>query len=168
MGKKKHPRVWSENRIKWVLNLYPPFFFNRIRILDVAPGCRGCRIRIKKSVFTRNLQGTIFGGTIFSAADPMHAILLWQILAREGRVVQAWLRSARIHYTRAAATDLTLDVELSDADVHDALVALNEKGRFSRTFKTSAIDREGRVCAEIETEVYLRVPRSEQQEASAF
>jgi acyl-coenzyme A thioesterase PaaI-like protein len=168
MSPKRHPRVWSERRTKWVLNLYPPFFFNRIRVLEVAPGCRSARVRVKKSLLTRNLQGTTFGGTIFSAADPIHAILLWQVLAREGWTVQAWLRTARIHYTRAAASDLTLDFEISDADVHDAMVALNQKGRFSRTFKTEAFDRQGRVCAEVETEVYLRVPRTEQKEASAF
>jgi acyl-coenzyme A thioesterase PaaI-like protein len=168
MGKKRLPRVWSESRLKWVLNLYPPFFFNRIRIVEMGPGCRTCRVRIKKSLFTRNLQGTTFGGTIYSAADPIYAMLLWQILAREGWVTQAWVRTSRIHFTRAAATDLELDFVLSDGDVHDALVTLNEHGRFSRVLKTSAVDREGRVCAEIETEVYMRVPRPEQHQKPVF
>ncbi len=168
MGKKKHPRVWSERKFKWVLNLYPPFFFNRIRVVELAPGCRACRVRVKKSLLTRNLQGTMFGGTIFSAADPFYPLLYWQAMAHEGRVVQAWLKTATIRYTKAAKTDLTLEFALSDADVRDALAALDESGRFSRTFTTQAVDRDGQVCAEIETEVYLRVPWSVQQELSAF
>ena len=63
----KQPRVLSEWVFKWFLNLYPPLLFNRIRIVEVGPGIRYLRIRVGKSLLTRNLHGSIFGGTIYSA-----------------------------------------------------------------------------------------------------
>ena len=161
-------RVISRRRAKWRLSLYPPLFFSRIRVLEFGPGFRSCKIRVARSVLTRNLQGTTFGGTIFSAADPFYALLYWQIFARRGESVQAWLRSARIRYLKPAATGLTLDFRLSDDDIQQAIEALDGEGRFVRTFRVLAVDDNGESCAEIETEVYLRRTRPDQAEVSAF
>jgi hypothetical protein len=114
------------------------------------------------------LQGSIFGGTIFSAADPFHALLYWQIFAHRGLRVQAWLKRARIDYRRPASSDLTFAFELSEDDVEQAQTAIDRDGRFARVFKTEAIDCDGQVCAEIHTEVYLRRPRDQQRDTSGF
>ena len=82
--------------------------------------------------------------------------------------MQAWLKSGRIDYRKPAATALTLSFALTDEDVRDAEAALDAQGRFARTFRTDAVDESGQVCAVIETEVVLRVPRGEQTEVSAF
>lgn len=164
----KGPRVWSERWFRLVLNLYPPFLFGRTRVVRVSPDFRSCTARVKPSFLTRNLEGSIFGGTIFSAADPFHALLYWQVFAHRGVRVQAWLKSARIDYRRPASSDLTFEFELSDEDIDEAQIALDRDGRFAKTFKTEAIDRDGQVCAEIHTEVYLRRPRKEQRDTSGF
>jgi hypothetical protein len=168
MGRGKGPRVWSAGWFKLALNLYPPFLFGRTRVVHVDEEFRGCTVRVRPSLLTRNLQGTIFGGTIFSAADPFHALLLWQVFARRGIRVQAWLKSARIDYLRPAASELTLEFALSEEDIEAARVAIERDGRFARTFRTEAIDREGGVCSVIETEVYLRRPRKAQPDMSGF
>ncbi len=168
MGRGKSPRVWSERWFRLVLNLYPPFLFGRTRVLSVGRDFRSCTVRVRPSFLTRNLQGSIFGGTIFSAADPFHALLYWQVFAHRGLRVQAWLKSARIEYRRPASSDLTFVFELSEDDVDQAQVALDHEGRFAKVFRTEAIDRGGQVCAEIHTEVYLRRPREEQEDTSGF
>lgn len=168
MGRGKGPRVWSARWFKLALNLYPPFLFGRTRVLSVDEGFRRCTVRVRPSLLTRNLQGTIFGGTIFSAADPFHALLYWQLFARRGVRVQAWLKSARIDYLRPAASDLALEFALSEEDVEAARSALDREGRFARTFRTEAIDLQGQVCSVIETEVYLRRPRDKQRDTSGF
>lgn len=165
---RRPPRVLTPWQAKWMLNLYPPLLFNRIRILDFGRDFRSCRVRVARSLLTRNLNGTTFGGTIFSAADPFYAVMFWQIFAHRGERVQAWLRTAEIRYQRPAATALTLDFQLSDADVGEATERLDREGRFVRRFQTAAVDRNDEICAEIETEVYLRRPRADQPGVSAF
>ncbi|UCF66560.1 MAG: YiiD C-terminal domain-containing protein, partial [Acidobacteriota bacterium] len=116
----------------------------------------------------RNLNGTIFGGAIFSAGDPYHAVLYWQVLGRLGRPVQVWLRQASIRYYKPAASDLMLDYALSDEDIEQACTALDRDGRFVRRFVTDAVDAEGDICAKIETEVYVRQLRRGQKSVSGF
>ena len=164
----KRPRVLSERQGRWLLNLFPPLFFQRIRVVEFAQGYRSCRVRIRRSLLTRNLNGSLFGGTIFSAADPIYAVMYWQIFARLGERVQAWFKSASIRYVKPAASDLTLEFLLPDREVDQARAALDRDGRFARAYRTEAVDRDGEVCAVIDTEVYLRRPREGQKETSAF
>lgn len=168
MGVRSAPRVLNERYGRWLLNLYPPFLFNRIRIVRIGPGFRSCRVRVGKSLVTRNLHGSTFGGSIFSAADPMHAVMFWQIMARRGDRVQAWLKSATIRYRKPAATALTLDFRLGDDEVERACASLDRDGRFIETYRTEALDRDFDVCAVIETEVYLRRTRVGESDVSAF
>jgi acyl-coenzyme A thioesterase PaaI-like protein len=160
--------VLSERQGKWLLSLYPTLLFSRIRITRVGPGFRSCTVRIARSLITRNLNGTTFGGTIFSAADPFYAVMYWQIFARRGIRVQTWLKSARIEYLKPAATALTLDFVLTDEDIARAARQLEREGRYIRSHSVEAVDRHGRTCAVIETEVYLRLPRAHQREGSTF
>ena len=162
------PRILSERTFKWFLNLYPPMLFNRVRIVEVGPGVRYLRIRVGKSLLTRNLHGSTFGGTIYSAADPFYALMYWQILARRGVRVQAWQKSALVSFLKPAGTRLTLEFSLSDEDVARACDALDKDGRYVHTYRTEAVDLGGRVCAIVESEIYLRKPRTGQGEVHAF
>jgi acyl-coenzyme A thioesterase PaaI-like protein len=168
LKKNESPWILSERKGWWILNLFPPLLFNRIRVVKIEPGFRACTVRVARSLLTRNLHGTTFGGTIFSAADPYYAVMYWQVLARRGYRVQAWLKRAGIDYHRPAETALTLEFRLSDDEIAEAVAALDGAGRHRKRHVIEALDREGRVCATVETEVYLRLPGATQKEVSAF
>jgi acyl-coenzyme A thioesterase PaaI-like protein len=162
------PRALSPRQVKWLLNLFPPWLLQGIRIVEISPDFLRATVRVRRGLLTGNLNGSTFGGTLFAAFDPVCAILYWQILAHRGLRVQAWLRSASIRYVRPAKTALTLHFEIGEADVEDAVAALGREGRFARSYHLVATDTAGLVCAEAETEVYLRLPRAGQKEVSAF
>lgn len=154
--------------MKWLLNLFPPWLLQGIRIVSISPDLLRATVRVRRGLLTGNLHGSTFGGTLFAAFDPVCAILYWQLLAHRGLRVQAWLRSASIRYLKPAKTALTIDFAVSEADVADAVAALEREGRFTRSHRVVARDASGVVCAEAETEVYLRLPRAGQREVSAF
>ena len=168
MSDDRPPKVLGERPGRWLLNLYPPLLFNRVRIVEIGEGFRSCRVRVARSLWTRNLHGSTFGGTIFSAADPFYAVMYWQIFARRGQRIQVWLKSANIRYRKPAASALTLDFVLGNDEIERAAAGLEGQGRHTATHRTEAVDRDGDVCAEIETEVYLRLLRADQREVSAF
>jgi acyl-coenzyme A thioesterase PaaI-like protein len=162
------PRTFSVRRLRWMLNLFPPLFFSRIRIVSLSDDFMDCTVRVRSSLLTRNLQGSMFGGTIFSSADPYYVVMYWQALAHRGIHVQAWLRSATIRYLKPTKTALTLRFLLTEEDIHEALKALEEEGRFVKNHRVKLIDEAGDLCAVAETEVFLRTPRSGQREVSGF
>jgi acyl-coenzyme A thioesterase PaaI-like protein len=168
MFRRHTPRIHSPRRLRWILNLYPPLLFQAVRVVDLRNDFMGCTVRVRPSWRTRNLAGTTFGGTIYSAADPMYAVLFWQILAHRGVEVQAWLRAARALYVRPAASTLTMRFEIRPDEVEEAQRALAEEGRWAHWHRIEAHDRNGDLCAVVETETYLRIPRREQREVSGF
>lgn len=161
-------RVLSERLGKWMLRLYPPLFFQRIRCVRIGPGYQSAEMRVARSIWTRNLNSTTFGGTIFSAADPVYALLYWQIFARLGLSVQAWLMEARVAYRKPAATALTLQFQVPEADIAEGRQALATKGKFVKGYRVEARDESGEVCAEIETVVYLRSGQPVRKELSGW
>lgn len=162
------PKVWSRRKGRWMLNAFPPLFFSRVRVLEIGEGFRSARVRVRRSLLTRNLNGTTFGGAIFSGADPIYAVLYWQVFARRGVEVQTWLKTARIEYRRPAQTHLELEFALSESEIEAAAQELEGRSKFVRTYGIEAKDTSGEVCAFIETEVYVRRLRGDQREVSGF
>lgn len=160
--------ILSERFGKFVLNAYPPFVFNRIRIQTISKGYRACIVRIKKSIFNRNMNGTIFGGALFSASDPFYAILYWQIFERKGYKVQTWLKSAEIHYMRPADQDLFLEFSISDEQLKEAEDGLNSIGKYKHIHEVRYKSKEGDTYVLAKTEVYIRLTKAQQKPLSGF
>jgi acyl-coenzyme A thioesterase PaaI-like protein len=167
MGERK-PKAFSPFHTRWLLNLYPPFLVQGIRVARLSTDFRRATIRVRRGLLTRNLNGSVFGGTIYAAADPIYAVMYWQVMAHRGIRAQAWLKSATVRYLRPATTSLTYAFELQDEDVEQAVEALAREGRFARSHRVEAVDRQGQVCAVLDTEVVLRRPREDQRGTSAF
>jgi Domain of unknown function (DUF4442) len=160
--------IISENLGKWLINAYPPFVFNRIKIKHFGKGYRSCKVRIRKSFLNRNMNGTIFGGSLFSASDPFYAILYWQIFERKKLKVQTWLKSAHIQYLKPADCDLFLDFNLSEQDIEEAEKSLLSIGRYKKVHEIPYVSKNGDVYVIAQTEVYIRLTKSEQKTLSGF
>lgn len=141
-----------------MLNLYPPFLFNRIVIRSIAEDWHALELTIERSRLNKNLNGTTFGGSISAAADPIHAILFDQTFARRGQAIRAWTKSSRVDFLRPATARLHTRFELGPGDVDDAIEALDATERFERTYTVEASNPDGEVCARIEVLVHLRRP----------
>jgi acyl-coenzyme A thioesterase PaaI-like protein len=160
----KHP-FWA----KFLLNIYPPLFFQRISLKKLSKDFKYAEVRVHKSLLNRNMNGTIFGGTIFSAADPFYSLMLWQIFHMKGYSVQTWLKSAEIHYKKPAATSLTLKFVIKDEEIDLFEREMNANGKFSHPFTVEMIDKQGEVCAIAHTEAYIRkISTKAQKELSGF
>jgi len=152
-------RRWSPRQLRWLMRAYPPLLFQRIQVLEIDPAFRRALVRVRRSIFSRNLQGSTFGGTIYAAVDPFHALLLWQVCAHQGIRVQAWMKEAVITFLRPAESDLTIEFTLDDSTVDAALRAIREVGRFANVFEVQARDREGTVCATVRTDIRILRPQ---------
>ena len=62
---------------------------------------REVRLRLPLNWRTRNLNGTIYGGSIYAAVDPIHAVMLVSLLGADRYV--AWTKEAHVRFRRAGA-----------------------------------------------------------------
>ncbi len=146
----------SERASTWVMRLYPPLFFQRIWVKKFHKGFTGVDVVIHYSFFNRNSNGSIFGGTIFAATDPLYAFLFGQLFARKGYKTIVWLKSARIQYIKPAKSNLYIHIKLSEAEIEELAQELNEVGKIVKNFSIELRDKRGEICAIANNEVYLR------------
>lgn len=148
--------VVSENTLKWALCLYPPLLFQRIWVQKFHPGFRGVDVKIAKSLFNINYNGSIFGGTIYAATDPFYALLFDQILQRKGFKVRVWLKSASIQYLKPGRGHLYFTIKVTDEMIANAEEVLNTTGKFIRAYPMEIKNKQGELCATVMNEVYVR------------
>ena len=147
----------SPSSLKWVLRTYPPFVFQRIWVNKIYDNFRGAEVKIYKSFLNINSNKTVFGGTIFSALDPMHSILLDQLFKQKGlKKTVAWLKSAKIDYLKPGTTDLTYRIQLDENEINEAFAVIKENGKVIKTFTTEVFDMKGVKCAVCQNEIYIR------------
>lgn len=148
--------VVSEGVLKWAMRLYPPLFFQRIWVVGFDKGYKGVEVRIRKSFLNRNYNKSIFGGTIFAAADPFYPLLFHQLLSHKGYKLIAWSKSSAIQYLKPGLTDLHFKISLTDEDISDAELILNTVGKYTAHHPIDIYNKHGEICVSIINEVYVR------------
>ncbi len=146
----------SENTQKWVMRLYPPFFFQRIWVRHFHKGFTGVDVKIHKSLLNRNYNASIFGGTIFAAADPFYALIFDQIFQRKGFKTVVWLKSASIQYVRPARSALHFCIFIDAEEIRRVEADLINNGKFVKTYPITITDKYGEICAIMQNEVYIK------------
>ncbi len=143
-----------------LMNLYPPMVANRIVIKSVSKDFLKVTVRIRKSIWNRNLQGSIFGGSIFSAADPFIALMYWQALHHRNVSCEAWLKAATIQYKKPSDSSLLLIFELGVDEIDSVQLDIEKQGRAERNHLIKMVNKKGEVCVEVETTIVLRAKKN--------
>ncbi len=146
----------SEGMLKWALNLYPPMLFQRITVRRIAKGFMGAEVKIHKSLLNKNYNGTIFGGTLFSATDPFYPVLFHQVLTRKGYKMRVWSLSSAIRFNKPALTSLHFKIVITDKIIADCEEVLHTVGKYTRTFPIDIYDKKGQLCVSVLCKIYIR------------
>src|SRR5512136_1645914 len=88
---------------RWRLNFFPAYRGTGARITYIADDWREVRIKLPLNWRTRNYVGTIFGGSMYGAVDPIYMVMLIRSLG-PGCVV--WYKGATIQFKRPARSTL--------------------------------------------------------------
>ncbi len=138
------------------MRLYPPLFFQRIWVDGFKAGFRGVSVHVRKSFLNTNHDHSIFGGTIYAAADPFHPILFTHLLTIKGYKVKAWSRSSAIRYFKPAKTDLHFNIDITDAEINACETQLKLNGKYRKSYQVELFDKDERLCALVINEMYIR------------
>lgn len=151
----------SPSKFKFGMNLYPAFVFGRIRIKEVSKDFQKIKVIIKKSLLNINGSGTMFGGTLFAAADPFYALMYWQIFGnRFNKDVQVWTKSASIQFKKPVVGKVFLEFNISDLDIEEAKLAVEQEGRFNKKHIVEIKNTEGELCAFVELVTYIGIEKN--------
>ncbi len=146
---------------KWFMNFYPPNLINRVVISRLSADFREVDIKVKKSILNKNLQGSIFGGTLYSAADPYPALLYWQNLNQQDIKTEAWLKKAEVEYHKPATTSILFKYKISEKEISEAMEELFKVGKFSCWHTVEGKDKFGETCISIKSLIVLKLRKKQ-------
>jgi hypothetical protein len=104
--------------LKVGFNLSPMYRRSTARIEYISDDLKKIRVKIPLSYKNRNYVGSIFGGSLFSAVDPIPMIQLMYLLKEEYIV---WDKSAQIRFKRPARENVYATFEFTDEEIHDII-----------------------------------------------
>ena len=160
------PESLKTRFLRWRFNRFPSYRSSGARITYIDATLREVRLRLPLNQQTRNLNGTIYGGAIYAAVDPIHAVMLVSLLGAENYV--AWTKEAHVCFKRQARTALDARVVLEEAEVDAVRAEVRREGKVERRYPVELRDAKGHVCASCDILVHIhRRERREKGRATA-
>jgi acyl-coenzyme A thioesterase PaaI-like protein len=138
------------------MRFYPPLFFQRIWVVKFEKDFRGVEVKVKKSIWNRNYNNSIFGGTIFAAADAFYPVIFFQIFKLKGYSIRAWSKSSEIKYLKPGYFNLWFNLHIDEAEITEAEEILNTVGKYTKPHPIEIYDKNGLNVASVTIEVYIR------------
>ncbi len=147
-----HMRL-NPTRLKWVLNLYPPYWGTGISVRHISRDYRKAVVRMKMRWYNRNYVRTHFGGSLYAMTDPFFMLMLIHILGDDYVV---WDKAAKIDFVKPGRGTLTATFLISDEAVADIVSRTAVGRKYLPEFSVDIVNTAGEVVARITKILYVR------------
>ncbi|GAA4235600.1 DUF4442 domain-containing protein [Postechiella marina] len=146
-------RFFTEAQIyKHGFNLSPMYRRSTGRVIEVSGDLLYVKIKIPISYKNRNFVGSIFGGSLFSATDPIYMIQLINIL---GDNYVVWDKDATIKYKRPAREDVFTEFIFTNEDIEHIKKQVSEHGEYNLVKTPNIVNKDGITIAELHKTMYV-------------
>jgi acyl-coenzyme A thioesterase PaaI-like protein len=123
------------------------------RLKYIAEDWSEVKLEIPFSWRTRNYVGTIFGGSIYAAVDPIYMLML---IHRLGPEFIVWDKAATIQFKKPGRETLHARFVISNEELAAIRSALDTQRSVDRNYLVELVDASGAVCAQVEKIIYIR------------
>ncbi len=137
---------------RWGYNLYPAYRGTGARIAYIASDWREVRVRLPLSWRTRNVVGTIFGGSLYAAVDPVYMLMLIENLGDDYVV---WDKAASIRFLAPGRSTLYARFLLDEEELVAIRSLLRQETKVDRTYTVELVDGDGDVHARVEKTIHV-------------
>ncbi len=138
--------------LRWYFNLFACYRRTGGRLTYLAPDFREARVTLPLNRKTRNYVGTLFGGSIYGAVDPIYMVMLIRIL---GPAYRVWDKSATIRFLRPGRGSLFARFLLTEEEIAAIRAEVDGAGRSERIYTVELADAEGTVHATVEKTLHI-------------
>ena len=156
MSQKLHPLqalMTSHSGMRRMLNVWPPFLFSGISILEISKDFRHAKVRLKKRALTSNYVGTLFGGSLFAMTDPFYMVM---ILKNLGSDYIVWDKRSEIEYVSPGKASVFAEFNLGDLELAEIKREVEANGKYLKWFEVDIKTGDGTVVAIVKKQIYVR------------
>ena len=143
----------TPRRLRRVFNLWPPYLFSGVRIVDIAEDWRSAEVEMRLRWWNRNYVGTHFGGSLFSMTDPFWMLLVMNALGRDYIV---WDRAGEIRFLKPGRGTVRARFVLDTARLEEIRAATADGEKYRPWFETDIHDDDGVVVASVRKQLHVR------------
>jgi acyl-coenzyme A thioesterase PaaI-like protein len=144
---------WGTRVSRWGVNWFPAYCSTGARIEYIAADWREVRICLPLSWRTRNYVGTIFGGSMYAALDPIYMVMLIKLL---GSRFEVWDKAATIRFRRPGRLALYATFRVDDSELEAIRTEVARDGKTEHQFTVELTDNAGEVYASCEKSLSIR------------
>ena len=146
-------KVFTDAQIfKYGFNWSPMYKRSTGKVIEVSDDLLYVKIKIPLSIKNRNFVGSIFGGSLFSATDPLYMIQLIKILGDDYVV---WDKDATIRYRRPAKETVYTEFIFTKLEIKNIKKEISKNGEFNLIKKPNIVNKDGVVIAELNKTIYV-------------
>jgi len=138
---------------RWRLNFFPAYRGTGAWITYIADDWREVRIKLALNWRTRNYVGTIFGGSMYGAVDPIYMVMLIRIL---GPAYVVWDKGATIQFKRPGRSTLHARFILAAPEIDAIKAGLTARSAIERNYQVDLIDANGVIRATVTKTLHIR------------
>ncbi|MEO8005605.1 MAG: DUF4442 domain-containing protein [Betaproteobacteria bacterium] len=142
-------RIWLQ-RLRF--NFFPAFRATGARVIYISEDMRALRIRLPLNFRTRNIHGTLFGGAMYAATDPLYAILIRVALGQDYII---WDKAGTIRYRRPGRSTLYAQCSVNESQVASLKRNLEAEPSVDVSYEIELVDARGKVHATVEKTIYV-------------
>ncbi|MEO8042024.1 MAG: DUF4442 domain-containing protein [Acidobacteriota bacterium] len=146
------PESFESRMARWKFNLFPAYRGTGGRVVYIADDFHEIRVKIPLSWRTRNYVGTIYGGSMYGAIDPIYMLMLIRILGREYAV---WDKAATIRFRKPGKEALYAEFKLAADEIEEIKSLAETERSVDRIYNLELKDKDGVVHARIEKTLYI-------------
>jgi acyl-coenzyme A thioesterase PaaI-like protein len=137
-----------------LLNLWPPFLFNSIRVLTLDDDYTEARVVLRLRPWNRNYVGAQFGGNLFAMTDPFWMLLILHHLGKDHYV---WDKAGAIDFVAPGRSDVYAHFKLEPGVLDELRTAAAGGEKVLRWFEVQIKTPAGEIIAVVRKQIYVRL-----------
>ena len=142
-------KIWL---FRWALNFWPCIWGTGGRIIYLSEDFKRLTVKLPLSWRTRNVVGTIYGGSMYASTDPFFMLMLMRIL---GKQFVVWDKGCTIRFKRPAKETIFAEFQVTPQMLSDVQEKVAANGEASFTWTIAYKDKAGIVYAEFDKVIYV-------------
>lgn len=138
--------------LKVGFNISPMYRRSCGKIIFASEDLHVVKIKIPLSYRNKNYVGSIFGGSLFAATDPIYMIQLMQILGKEYVV---WDKKTDIRFKRPAYENAFATFEFTSVEIEEIKQKVQSENEIDYTKILHITDKNGTIFTELDKTLYI-------------
>lgn len=148
------PKLFSRHQLfKYGFNLSPMYKRSTGRIIEVSKDLMTVNMKLKISWKNRNYVNSIFGGSMFSAVDPIPMVQLINLIGDDYVV---WDKSAEIFFKKPAKENLYAEFTYSETELEEIKKKVLKENEIEILKVTQLTNKDNsKVYCEVKKRIYV-------------